>query len=55
MTKLVSTLALAVGGVIAVGAAGPGLARLISALVPLVLVAGIVGAVLMVLRYLTRP
>ena len=55
MTKLVSTLALAVVGVAAVGAVGPGLARLVSALVPLVLVAGIVAAVLMVLRYLTRP
>jgi hypothetical protein len=55
VTKLISTLTLAVVGVIAVGAVGPGLARLISALVPLVLVAGIVAGVLMVLRYLTRP
>ena len=46
MTKVVQTLALAVVGLVAIAAVGPALARLVSALVPLVLVVGVVASVL---------
>jgi hypothetical protein len=54
VTKLISTLALIVAAVVALGAVGPGLARLIAALVPLVLVVGVVASVLLLVRYFTR-
>jgi hypothetical protein len=44
MTKLVSTLAIVVLGLVALGAVGPRIAQLMGALVPLVLVVGITAA-----------
>lgn len=46
MTKLISTLAIVILGLVALGAVGPRITQLIGALVPLVLVVGIVVAVL---------
>jgi hypothetical protein len=46
MTKLISTLAIVVIGLVALAAVGPALAKLVTALVPLVLVVGIVAAAL---------
>lgn len=54
MTKLLSTLTIVVLGLVALAAAGPTLARLIAALVPLVLVVGVVAAVLRVVWTYTR-
>jgi hypothetical protein len=54
VTKLLSTLALLACGLVALVAAAPVLARLASALVPLVLVAGIVAAVLRLVWAYTR-
>ena len=54
MTKALSSLALVVAGLVALAAVGPALARLISALVPLVLVVGVVAAVLRVVWFHTR-
>lgn len=54
MTKLTSTLALVVVGLVALGSIGPGLTRLVGALVPLVLVVGIVAAVLRLVWFHTR-
>jgi hypothetical protein len=49
-----STVLLVVVGLVALSAAGPTLARLIAALVPLVLAVGIVVAVLRVVWFYTR-
>jgi hypothetical protein len=54
MTKFVSTLAIVVLGLAALAAIGPTLVRLINALVPLVLVVGILAVVWQVTKYLTR-
>jgi hypothetical protein len=54
MTKLISTLVLLVVGLVALGSVGPSLTRLVSALVPLVLVVGIVVAVLRLVWFHTR-
>ena len=54
MTKAVQALTLAVVGLVAIAAVGPALARLISALVPLVLVVGAVAAVLRTVWVYTR-
>jgi hypothetical protein len=54
MTKLISTLAIIVVGLVALSAVGPALARLVSALVPLILVVGIVVAVLRLVWWYTR-
>lgn len=54
MTKLVSTLAILILGLVALGAVGPRIAVIISALVPLVLVVGIVAAVLRAVWFYTR-
>jgi hypothetical protein len=54
MTKFVSTLAIIVIGLAALAAIGPMLVRLINALVPLVLVVGILAVVWQVTKYLTR-
>jgi len=54
MNKVASVLALVVVGLVALAVAGPTLARLISGLVPLVLVAGITAAVLRLVWSYTR-
>jgi len=54
MNKLISTLAIVVVGLVALGSVGPSLARLVAALVPLVLVVGIVVAVLRLVCFYTR-
>lgn len=54
MTKLLSTLVLVVVGLMMLSAAGPTIAHLVNALVPLVLVIGVVGAVLRVVWFYTR-
>jgi hypothetical protein len=54
MTKLLSTLAIVVMGLVALGAIGPRIAQLIGALVPLVLVIGIVAAGLRLVWWYTR-
>jgi hypothetical protein len=54
MTKLVSTLAILILGLVALGAVGPRIAQIINAMVPLVLVLGIVAAVLRAVWFYTR-
>jgi len=54
MTKLTSTALLLIVGLGVLAAAAPALARLVHALVPLVLVVGIVVAVLRVVWFYTR-
>ena len=54
MTKLLSTLAIMILGLAALAVASPALARLTSALVPLVLVVGVVAAVLRLVWFHTR-
>jgi hypothetical protein len=54
MTKIVSTLLVVVVGLAAISAAGPTLTRLVGALVPLVLVVGVVIAVLRLVWFYTR-
>jgi hypothetical protein len=54
MNKAISTLAMVVVGLVALGAVGPALARLASALVPLALVVGVVVAVLRAVWFYTR-
>jgi hypothetical protein len=54
VTKLVSTLVLIVAGLVALAAVGPVLVKFISALVPLVLVVGVVVAVLRLIWMATR-
>jgi hypothetical protein len=54
MSKLVQALLLGIVALVALDAAGPTITRLLQALVPLVLVVGIVLAVLQLVRYFTR-
>ncbi len=54
MNKLVSTLIIMVVGLATLAAAGPALARVVAALVPLVLVVGVVVAVLRLVWFYTR-
>jgi hypothetical protein len=54
MTRLVSTLLVVVVGLAVLSAAGPTLARLVHALVPLVLAVGVVIAVLRLVWFYTR-
>jgi hypothetical protein len=54
MSKAISTLVAVVLGLVALGAVGPSLERLAGALVPLVLVIGIVVAVLRLVWFYTR-
>ncbi len=54
MTKLITTLAVVVLGLVALGAVGPRIAQIIGALVPLVLVVGVVVAVVRVVWFYTR-
>jgi hypothetical protein len=54
VTKLLSTLAIVVTGLVALAVIGPTLTRLIGALVPLVLVIGVVAAVLRIVWTYTR-
>lgn len=54
MTKLVSTLILVVVGLATLADVAPAIVRIAEALVPLVLVVGIVVAVLRLLGYFTR-
>jgi hypothetical protein len=54
VTKLVSTLAVVVLGLVALGAVGPRLAVMLNSLVPLVLVAAISTAVLRAVWWYTR-
>jgi|CZKG01.1.fsa_nt_gi hypothetical protein len=54
MTKLVSTLAIVILGLVALGAIGPRIAAMFAALVPVILVGGIVAAVLRVVWFYTR-
>jgi hypothetical protein len=55
MSKLVQALLLVIVGLAALITAGPTITRLVRALVPLVLVVGVVVAVLQLVRYFTRP
>jgi hypothetical protein len=54
MSRLVRATLLIVAGLVALSVAAPAITALIRALVPLVLVVGIVAAVLQLVRYLTR-
>jgi hypothetical protein len=54
VTKFLSTLVLVIVGLAALAAVGPALAKLVTALVPLVLVLGIVAAVLRLVWWYTR-
>jgi hypothetical protein len=54
MTKLASALAVVILGLVALGAVGPRIAEVIGALVPLVLVVGVVVAVLRLVWWRTR-
>jgi hypothetical protein len=54
VTKLVSTLAIMVLGLVALGAVGSRIAQVMGALVPLVLVVGVVVAVLRLVWFYTR-
>jgi hypothetical protein len=54
VTKLISTLAIVVLGLVALGAVGPRIAAILNALVPLILVTAIAAAVLRVVWFYTR-
>jgi hypothetical protein len=54
MTKLISTLAIVVLGLVALGAVGPRIAQIMGALVPLVLVVGVVVAGLRLVWWYTQ-
>ena len=54
MTKLLSTVMLLVVGLAALAVAGPALGKLVSALVPFVVVAGVVAALLRWVWWYTR-
>lgn len=54
MTKLLQSLVVGVAGLVAVAVAGPALTKIVGALVPLVLVVGIVTAVLRLVWSYTR-
>lgn len=54
MSRLTQAILLGIVGLVVLTTAGPTLSRLITALVPLVLVVGIVLAALQLVRYYTR-
>jgi hypothetical protein len=54
VTKLVSTLAVVVLGLVALGAVGPRIAAILTALVPVILVTAIAAAVLRIVWFYTR-
>jgi hypothetical protein len=54
VNKFVETVLIVIVGLAALIAAGPTITRLVQALVPLVLVVGVVVAVLQLVRYFTR-
>lgn len=54
MTKLISTLVIIMLGLVALGAASHGIAQLLGALVPVILVVGVVVAVLRLVWFYTR-
>jgi hypothetical protein len=54
VSKLLQTTLIVAGGLAALAYAGPALTALVNALVPLVLVAGVVIAVLQLVRYFTQ-
>lgn len=54
MNKLIQLTLLGIVGLAALITAGPTITRLVQALVPLVLVVGIVVAILQLVRYFTR-
>jgi hypothetical protein len=54
VNRLVEVVVLGIVGLVVLTAAGPTISRLIAALVPLVLVVGIVVAVLRLVGYYTR-
>jgi len=54
MTKAISTLVIVILGFVAVGAVGPSIAGIFNALVPLVLVIGVVAAILRIVWWRTR-
>jgi hypothetical protein len=54
VSKLVSTLAVVVLGLVALGAVGPRIATILNALVPVVLVTAISAAVLRAVWFYTR-
>jgi hypothetical protein len=54
MNKAAQTGLLVIVGLVALVTAGPTIARLVQALVPLVLVVGMVVAILQLVRYFTR-
>jgi hypothetical protein len=54
MTKLISTLAVVVLGLVAFGAVGPSIAAVLHAVVPVILVVGVVVAVLRLVWFYTR-
>ncbi len=55
MNKFTQNTLLGIVGLAALIAAGPTITRLVQALVPLVLVVGVVVAILQLVRYFTRP
>jgi hypothetical protein len=54
MTKLISMIVVVILGLVAVGAVAPSIAVIFNALVPLVLVIGVVAAVLRIVWWRTR-
>jgi hypothetical protein len=54
MTKFVSTLAILILGLVALGAVGPRIAQILGALVPVILITAIAAAVLRVVWFYTR-
>ncbi len=54
MTKFISTLAIIMLGLVVLGAASHGIAQLLGALVPVILVAGIVAGLLRLVWFYTR-
>lgn len=54
MNKLSESLLVGIVGLVVLTAAGPTISRLVGALVPLILVAGIAAAVLQLVHYYTR-
>jgi hypothetical protein len=54
MTKVVSTVAILILGLVALGAVGPRIAEILGALVPVILVTAITVAVLRLVWFYTR-
>jgi hypothetical protein len=54
MTKLVSTVAIVILGLVALGAVGPRIAAILNSLVPVILVTAIAATVLRVVWFYTR-